>query len=146
MSLKSRSVRGRSPPWRVSARRARLRVFPLLVASKAFPRSKGSFGTIIRRFVRRRRILLRHLGGNDKPPPSATADLTALSTCVARFVGRPFVGRAFFVRRAASLAGDLSLLFGRHRRETPPLFAFTCSHRVPPFKLPTDGQTTYGPF
>jgi hypothetical protein len=30
---------------------------------------------------------------------------------------------------ATALAGNLTLLFSRHRRESTPFFAFTCSHR-----------------
>ena len=56
----------------------------------------------------------------------------------ARFVGGPLVGRALFVRRAAALAGDFALLFGRHRRESSSFFAF-CIHHSPP------AWTTYGP-
>jgi hypothetical protein len=57
------------------------------------------------------------------------------------------VSRALFVRRAAALAGDLALLFGRHRREPTPFFAFSCSHRSAlRFGYVSSPRTTYGPF
>jgi hypothetical protein len=40
------------------------------------------------------------------------------------------MGGAFLVRRTPALAGDLSLLFGRHRREASTFLAFSCSHRL----------------
>src|SRR6185436_14898714 len=48
--------------------------------------------------------------------------------CVSGFISRPLVRRAFFVSRAATLAGNLALLFGGHGRESAPFFTF-CSHR-----------------
>jgi hypothetical protein len=60
---------------------------------------------------------------DEQTPATAAADLTALASRVAGFVGRPFVRGAFFVRGATALAGDLTLLFGRHRSKTTPFLA-----------------------
>src|SRR5580765_4546575 len=129
MSLKSRSVRVRSPPRRASTHRSRRRVLPLLVASKAFARSNGSFCTIFRRTFRSR-LWLRRVGRNDEPASSAAAHLTALAAGVSGLIGGPLVSSSLLVRSAPSLAGNLALLLGRHRRESPPFLAFTCSHRL----------------
>src|SRR4051794_39885658 len=128
MSLKTRSERGRPPPRRATARRSWLRVLPLFVASKTFPGSNRSFGTVFRRRIcdhtgRRR------LAGNDQTSASAAADLPALAARIAGFVRGPLVRGALFVCRAPAFAGDLALLFRGHRREPTPFLAFSCSHR-----------------
>src|SRR3954468_5536499 len=128
MSLKSRSVRVRSPSRRASSHRSRRRVLPLFVASKALG-SNGSFRTIVCRTLSSC-LCLRRLRRDDEPAPSAAAHLTALAAGVSGLVGGPFVSRPFLVRRAAALAGDFALLLGRHRCKSPPFLAFTCSHRL----------------
>src|SRR5438067_850334 len=126
MSLKNRSARERSPPRRASVHRSRLRVLPLFVISKTFARSNRSLRTMsfrsIFREVRARHCRLRRIGRDDQAAASAAADLPALAAGVAGFVGGPLVGRPLFVRRAAALAGDLALLFGRHRCESATFF------------------------
>jgi len=79
--------------------------------------------------------------GNDEPAPSTATDLTALAPRRARLVGGPFVGRALFVRSAAALARDFTLLFGRHRRKPSTLFALSCIHATPPVFLSARGPT-----
>jgi hypothetical protein len=69
---------------------------------------------------------------DDEAPASAAADLTALASCVPRFVGCPFVRRSLFMRGAPTLAGDLALLFWRHRRKPTTFFPFRCIHYAPP--------------
>jgi hypothetical protein len=124
--LKTRTARERSPPRRAPTHRPRLRVLPWLVASKTSARSDRSFDTIARRALRygTRGFLLWH----DKPASSATADLATLPPRVSGFISRPLVCRPLFVSRAATLAGNLALLFGGHGRESAPFFTF-CSHR-----------------
>src|SRR3712207_3149344 len=62
---------------------------------------------------------------------AAAADLTALATGLTRLVGRPLVSGALFMRRAAALAGDLTLLLWRHRRKTATFFSYSV-HSTPP--------------
>src|SRR5215213_8715129 len=126
MSLKPRSVRGRSPPWRAPTDRSRLRVLPL-VASKTFGRSNASFDTIIRRILDDR-ARLRCLGGNDESATAAATDLPALAPGIPGLVRVPFMSRALFVGGTPTLAGDLALLLSRHRCEPAPFLAFSCSH------------------
>jgi hypothetical protein len=57
--------------------------------------------------------------------------LTALPTRITRFFGRPLVRRAFFMSGAPAFAGDLALLFGRHRSKTASFFAHSF-HSHPP--------------
>jgi hypothetical protein len=49
---------------------------------------------------------------NNQATSPATADLTALTACVAGFVRSPFMRGAFFMRGAAALAGNLALFLG----------------------------------
>jgi hypothetical protein len=70
--------------------------------------------------------------GNYEAAPAAAADLASFSTGRPCFVSRPFVRRPLFMRRAAAFAGNLTLLFGRHRREPSPFFSFGCIHYSPP--------------
>jgi hypothetical protein len=127
MSLKTRTVLGRSPPRRAPAHRPRLRVLPLLVASKASHRTARSFCTVGRALARGSG----HLGvcRKHEAAASAAADLTTLATGIARFVGRPLVGCPLLVCGAPALAGDLALLFRRHRSESATFFTFSCTHR-----------------
>src|SRR5207247_6342482 len=71
----------------------------------------------------------RRLRRDDQPPAASAAHLPALTSGGSRFVGGPLVGRPLFVRRAPALAGDLALLFRRHRREPSSLFPFSSIHR-----------------
>lgn len=70
-------------------------------------------------------------GRRHEPAPAAPADLTALAARGPGFIGRPFVRGALFVRRAASLARNLTLLFGRHRGKSTAFFAYSV-HSLPP--------------
>src|SRR5438093_8152413 len=69
---------------------------------------------------------------NDEPPAAATTDLTAFAAGRTRLVGGPFVSRALLVRGAPAFAGDLALLFGRHRCAPSTLFALSCIDATPP--------------
>src|SRR5438034_6675955 len=129
MSLKTRSERSR---WLRSAQtpRPRLRVLAWCVASKV-GRVTG------------RRPLLRAVAGHglvghagrrrfrrdDQPPAAAATHLSAFTSGGSRLVGGPLVSRPLLVRGAPALAGDLALLFRRHRREPSSLFTFSSIHR-----------------
>src|SRR5262249_53932980 len=66
---------------------------------------------------------------NDQTATTPATHLAAFATSGSRFVRGPFMSRAFFVRGAPTLAGDLALLLGRHRCETSSFFTFSCIHR-----------------
>src|SRR6185436_1975956 len=68
---------------------------------------------------------------NDQATTSAAAYLTALAAGRPCFVSGPFVRCTLFMRRAPALAGDLALLFGRHRRK-PSTFLLLCGHGEEP--------------
>jgi hypothetical protein len=55
-----------------------------------------------------------HIG---EPTPAAAADLATFSARGTRLIGRPLMGRSFFVRGAPAFAGYFALLFGGHRRK-----------------------------
>jgi hypothetical protein len=78
-----------------------------------------------------------------KPSAPTPAHLTALAPGVSRLVGGPLVRSSLLVSGAATLAGDLALLFPRHRRETSSFFPLSNIHRCASVR---DARTTYGPF
>src|SRR6202158_3215979 len=67
--------------------------------------------------------------GRRCPAATVPACLGAFAARGSRFVGRPFVGGALDVGRAAALAGDLALLLRRHRCESASLLASWSVHR-----------------
>ena len=79
----------------------------------------GRFGTL--------RGLGGYAAGSRQPASTTAAHLPPSSSGRTGLVRCPLVGRALFVRRPATLACDLALLFGRHRRESSSFFAF-CNH------------------
>src|SRR4029079_13425552 len=129
MSLKTRTVRSRSRRGRAATQRPRPRVLPL-VASKASTRSSRSLRT-------GHCTLSAGCGGrcrfrrNDETPASTAANLTTLTSRVARLVGGPFVRRPLLVRRSAALAGDLALLLRGHRREASTFLTLSSIHQSP---------------
>jgi len=70
-------------------------------------------------------------GRRHEAATSTPADLSALAASGPGLVGRPLMRGAFFVCRAASLARDLALLFGRHRGKSTAFFAYSV-HCTPP--------------
>src|SRR5438034_410297 len=143
MSRKNRlSEIRRSLAERARVPRLRLGVVALAVASKASGRA-GSLGMIARRDVGSRAggRSGRLRRGDDQPASAAATDLPALAPGGARLVGCPFVGRALFMSSATTLAGDLTLLFRRHRRKASTLFPLTCIHATPPVFLSARGRT-----
>ena len=84
--------------------------------------------------ARRGCVSHRHVGWrNDQPSASTAAHLAALAAGRTRFVRAPFVRCAFFVRGATALAGDLALLFGRHRSKTASFLANSVHSHPPGF-------------
>src|SRR5581483_6933343 len=79
-----------------------------------------------------RRRGLRRLDQTSAP---AATDLPAFAARQPSFVRRPLMRGALLMRGAPALARNLALLFRRHRREAPSLFAL-CSHVRPSRTLP----------
>jgi hypothetical protein len=71
--------------------------------------------------------------GRHQTSSAATADLTALAASRSRFFGCPLVRGTLLVRRAATLAGDLTLLLGGHRSK-PTTFLTYSVHSTPPLR------------
>src|SRR6266496_5498214 len=130
MSLKSRTAQPRSPPRRTRLPKPRQRVLPLLIASNVVARAP-LFDTVNRKTLAGRaqgfRTLWRcsRLGIQNQTAAAPATDLTALAAGIAGFVCSPFVGSPLFVGGASAYAGDLALLFGRHRRKSPTFLAFS---------------------
>src|SRR5262245_22030829 len=67
-------------------------------------------------------------GRFHESPATAAADLTSLAAGIARFVRSPLVSGSLLMSGAASLAGDLPLLLGRHRGEAAAFLALCVHH------------------
>jgi hypothetical protein len=74
---------------------------------------------------RRSRIHIIHIWSRkgDESSTAAPADLATLAAGCARFFRRPLVRGPFFMRRTAALAGNLTLLVGRHRSKSAAFFS-----------------------